>query len=207
MRRTLNIRTMKQIKFKTFKFTLHWLKVFGVPEQKGLWIVYAKDKNGKTWFTLKLAEYLSSFLKTLYVSAEEGLRKSFIDNIERARLDDSNNNLQFIDRLSIEDLSEKLNARRAPKIVIIDNLTAYKGEIKISTLNAFLESHKDKLIIIVAHENKNEPDGAVGVHVKKLAQIIMRVQGLKCFVSGRCPGGTLIIDEEKSTLYHGTEIE
>jgi len=34
----------------------------------------------------------------------------------------------------------------------------------------------------------------------------VRVQGLTGFVSGRVPGGALVVDEEQAALYHGQSV-
>jgi hypothetical protein len=69
-----------------------------------------------------------------------------------------------------------------------------------------LNEHPKKLFIFLAHEQNGNPHTAAAVLCKMLAKIIIRVEGLACHVSGRCPGGTLIIDEEKALIYHGTQI-
>jgi len=66
-----------------------------------------------------------------------------------------------------------------------------------------LRKHPNKLFVFIAHQDRKQPDGSVAKLIKKLAKIIIRVEGLSCFISGRCPGGILQIDEEKSKLYHG----
>ncbi len=206
MARALNTKNLFDKKFKTFDFDGVWKDTIGEPETTGAWIVYGNEKNGKTWFSLKLAEYLSRFMKTLYVSAEEGTDKTFVDACERAQLAPTNRNINFIEYESIEELNIRLKKRKSAKVVIIDNVTIYKDELKNGMFRKMLRLHKDKLLIFVAHEDKGEPDGATGKLIKKLSKIIVRVQGLTCFVYGRCPGGILKIDEEKSKLYHGTEI-
>ena len=203
MRRTLSTATIYTKKFKTLEFSGVWKEVFGCPEKTGVWLVYGVEKNGKTWFSLKLAEYLSTFEKTLYVSAEEGITKTFVDACKRAKLSPTNKSIQFIDYEPLEELNERLNKRRAPKVVVIDNVTIYKDELKNGEFRRMMHKHRDKLLIFIAHEDKKEPDGATAKLIKKLSKIIVRVQGLACVVYGRCPGGILNIDETKSTLYHG----
>ncbi len=106
--------------------------------------------------------------------------------------------------LPLEELNEKISERRSAKIVVIDNITIYANELKNGGLRKILEKHKYKLLIFIAHEERKESYTATAKLCRKLAKIIVRVQGLSCFVSGRCKGGTLMIDQEKSCLYHGT---
>jgi len=206
MARSLTIKNLYDKKFKTFDFDGVWKDTMGQPERNGAWLVYGAEKNGKTWFSLKLAEYLSKFEKTLYVSAEEGTGMTFVDACKRAKINLKNKALHFSEYIPIEELDEKISKKRANKIIIIDNITIYVDELKSGVLRAFLRKHSDKLIIFIAHEERNEPYTATAKLVRKLAKIIIRIQGLACFVSGRCKGGTLTIDETKAMLYHGTQI-
>ncbi len=200
----MTLKNLYDKKFKTFPFTGVWGDTMGQPETTGAWIIYGAEKNGKTWFSLKLAAYLSSFQRTMYVSGEEGTGKNLVDTCERAKLNASNKNLQFLEYLPLAELNEKLSKRRSAKIVVIDNITIYADELKNGGLRRMLEQHRDKLLVFVAHEERNEPYTATVKLCRKLAKIIVRVQGLSCFISGRCKGGILMIAEEKACLYHGT---
>lgn len=206
MARPLNIRTVYSQKFDTFDFDGVWLDVFGDATRNGIWIIYGAEKNGKTWYALKLADYLSSFERTLYISAEEGLDKEFVDACKRAGLDSSNKSLLFSEYKTLDEISEQLNKRQAPKICFLDNVTVYKDELAYGGFQKLWRAHPNVLFVFVAHEERNEPYTATAKMIKRMSKIITRVQGLACFVSGRCPGGTLTIDEEKAQLYHGTEI-
>lgn len=207
MSRMLTIKNIYDKKFRTFSFDGVWKDTIGEPEQAGFWLIYGAEKNGKTWFSIKLADYLSKFARTAYVSAEEGLSKAFVEACERAGLE-PNSNLKFMEYTSIEELDAKLEKRKSPKVLVLDNITMYVDELKNGVLRKLHHKYRDtKLFIFVAHEEKNEPYTATAKLAKKLAKVIIRVEGLACFISGRCPGGTLMIDEEKAMLYHGTNIK
>jgi hypothetical protein len=195
-----------QKKYKTFAFTDEWLKVMGTPETTGIWLVYGIEKNGKTWFSLKLAEYLTDFEKVLYISAEEGMSLSIKETLQRVKFDIGNRRLLFMEYIPIEELDQLLSKKQAPKIVFLDNLTIYADELKNGIFRKLVAKHHDKLFVCVAHEERNEPYTAVAKLASKLAKIKVRVKGLACMVSGRCPGGTLTIDEEKAALYWGQNI-
>lgn len=207
MSRTLNLRNLYAKKFKTFDFSGIWLELFGKPETCGVWIVFGKDKNGKTLFSLKLAEYLSSFEKTLYVSAEEGMAMDFVAACQRAKLDPENKKLQFAEYLERHELEKKLENGRT-KVVIIDNITFYQEELKYGGVRKLKDAYPKVLFVYIAHEDdakKGQPATATAKLVKKVAKVIMHVQGLACIVSGRVPGGIMCIDEEKAMLYHGMD--
>lgn len=207
MARTLSIKNIYSKTFKTFGFEGVFRDTLGNPETSGVWIIYGPEKHGKTWLSIKLAEYLSSFGKVLYISAEEGTGQAFVDTCKRVKLDSANRDLQFSEYIEIEKLHEKLSKRKAPKVVFLDNVTVYQDDLKYGGFRRLKDKHPNTLFVFVAHEERNEPYTATGKLIKKLANIIIRVQGLACFVSGRCPGGTLTIDEEKASLFHGHEIK
>jgi hypothetical protein len=192
-------------KIKRFAFKGVLKTVIGEPTTTGIWIVYGNEKNGKTWLALKLADYLSQFAQVVYVSAEEGTDGEFIDACERASIPFNNRKLKFYEYVELEVLDEMLSKKRAAKVVFVDNVTIYQDELKNGVLRKFIQKHPDKLFIFLAHEDRKEPAGATAKLIKKLAKVIIRVEGLACFVSGRCPGGVLTIDEEKAQLIHGTE--
>ena len=192
--------------FKTFDFEGVWSEVFGQPARGGLWIIWGKEKNGKTWIALLLAYYLSTKGKVLYISAEEGTEKEFVDVCKRIKLDPQNRAMQFLDYTPIAELTERLEKRKSEEIIFIDNITVYNEELKKGKLEELRNKFPRKTFIFLAHEERNEPYTATAKLIKRLAKIVVYVQGLTCFVSGRCPGGTLIVDEDKATLYHGSEI-
>jgi hypothetical protein len=103
-------------------------------------------------------------------------------------------------------ICERLRKRKAPKVVVLDNTTVYKDELQLKTLMALTEEFPDVLFIFLAHEEKGELYTTAAKNVRRLADIIFQVKGLTAFVSGRCPGGTVTVDEHKAELYWGTEI-
>ena len=72
MPRRLSVSNLYSQKFKFMPFTGEWKKILGNRERKGCWMIYGNAKNGKTSFALRLANYLSSIEKVLYIAAEEG---------------------------------------------------------------------------------------------------------------------------------------
>lgn len=203
--KALSVKQAFSIVFKLFEFTGLWLKAFGKPEQTGFWYLGGGEKNGKTTFAMMLAKYLTTFGKVLYISAEEGLSKDIIAAMKFAGLSDKNKNFNIIDYEPWEDLQNRLNSRKCAKIIFIDNSTVYRDEITRKLVAELKQNHSNKLIIMVCHEMKGLPDNALATTWRKLAKIIIQAEGLKAIISGRCPGGTLMINEEKANLYWGTE--
>jgi KaiC/GvpD/RAD55 family RecA-like ATPase len=181
--------------------------VVGCAERKGCWIVYGREKNGKTWFTLKLAKEIAKHERVAYISAEEGLDDSFINAVKRSSITASDNIL-WDEYLSVDDIVKKFKKQRSARIIMIDNLTIYSNEMKPSEVKKkLLDALPEKLIIFVAHEERREAYPAIARMTKKLAKVIFHVEGLKAFVTSRFSlGGEIIINEEKSEIYHGSTI-
>lgn len=205
MSRAYTIQNVQEKKHSTFEFDGLYRDIFGSPERSGAWLVYGKDKNGKTWGTLLLAEYFSKNvgIKVLYISAEQGISKSFKDAIIRAKLDHTNNKLHFVGYIELTELYIRLKKRNAPSVVVIDNITFYTDELNNGALKKILKDFPNTVFIFLAHEERGKPYTAVATLCQKIAEIIIHVQGLMLIVSGRCPGGMIAIDEKKAALYHG----
>lgn len=206
--RSLSVRNILEKRFKVFEFKdAVYQKVLGVVERSGCWIIYGKDKNGKTWYGLLLAMLLSSFEKVLYVSAEQGTGLAFQDSIKRAKITATNSQLKFVGYVPFDELRQALKSRKSPKVVFIDNCTAYADELKAADLKRLLLEFENKLFIFLSHEERNEPNNALAKQIKKYANVIARVQGLTAHISGRVPGGSVTVDEEKAMLYYGAPVE
>ncbi len=183
-----------------------WKSVFGQPEKGGAWLIYGADKNGKTTFALMLSNYLSTLEPVLYISAEEGLQDSFTDACMRAGLSPDNKSLKMSDYIPLEELRERLRKRKSQRIVVLDNITIYQDELKNGNLWGLLKEFPSTVFIFLAHEKNGDPYTATAQACKRYAKIIVHLEGLVAFVSGRCPGGRIVINEEKAELCYGDGI-
>lgn len=200
-----SIKSVYERQFKTYKFSGIWSEVLGEPETNGAWLIWGAEKNGKTWFALMLAQMISTMVKTLYISAEEGLGKNFRESMKRAGIPADNRNLKVEEYIPLLELEDKLKSRKAPKVVFIDNLTIYNEEMKYGKFHDLLKQHRDKIFVFLAHEENRQPFTSTAKMCRKLAKVIVYVQGLKATIGGRCPGGELMIDETKAQLCWGTK--
>ncbi len=203
MTKVLSISNLYSKKHKCLQLDGVYEEVMGNPEACGAWLIYGLEKNGKTWFSLMLADYLSTQKRVLYISAEEGTDKAFIDACKRAGLDPNNRSIQFLEYTPIDELTDKLGKRNSADVIFIDNVTIYNDELKYGKLRSLLAQFPNKLFIFIAHEERKEPYTSTAKLIKKLAKVIAHVEGLSVHMSGRVPGGFLIIDEYKAKLYHG----
>jgi adenosyl cobinamide kinase/adenosyl cobinamide phosphate guanylyltransferase len=205
MVRALSINNILKMKHSTFEFRPPWSLAFSEsPSDSGFWLIWGREKNGKTWFALLLAKYLATLKKVLYISAEEGLGKEFVEAIKRANITTHDRNLQFVGNyLPLTDLRAVLDKRNAPEVVFIDNLTMYSDEMRQRDMMALMDDYPNILFVFIAHEERGEPYKAIAKLCRRLAKIIIHVQGLKANVSGRCTGGEYQIDEAKAQLFWG----
>jgi archaellum biogenesis ATPase FlaH len=205
MRRSLTTRNLfdkkpeRTVNFQNDMFQ----EAIGDAEDKGCWLIYGPEKNGKTWFALQLAKDLAKSEKVSYISAEEGIDKSFLDAIERAGITKADKIL-WDDYLSLDEIVEKFNRPKTARVIFIDNLTIYADEFKNRRFREFLNELPGKLIICLAHEERKEPYPAVARMAKKLSKVYVQVRGLKAFVTSRFScGGELVINDEMSEIYWG----
>ena len=152
------------------------------------------------------AQFLSTVETVLYISAEEGLGLTFQEVIMRANFDPKNKKFKAYGYLPLAELRESLKKRYAPKLVFIDNVTFYSDELKNGGLLELLKEIPDKLFVFLAHEERGEPYTATAKMIKRMADRIVRVQGLVATVGGRTTGGQFVIDQEKAMILHGSEI-
>lgn len=207
MARALTVRNLYDKNYEILEIGGIWREVLGDTESNGAWLFYGKEKNYKTTAALMLANEMSDNYRVLYISAEEGAGKAFRDTLQRIGVDASAQNIHFLEYESIEDLYGRLDRRKSPDVVFIDNLTIYNDELKGNALRALLQKYRSKLFVFVAHEERGEPYTASARLAKKLAKVIIHVKGAACNVSGRVTGGTLLIDSEAAKLFHGNSIK
>ena len=190
-------------RFSTLEMGDEYVKCFGEPSDAGIWLIFGKEKNGKSTFALKLAKELSKKKKCLYVSAEEGIDLEFIRACQRAGIDEEDKGLHFIEYEPLEELRERLQRTKSEKIVFIDNITVYNDELKGGILRELQRENARKLLIFIAHEDSTggEPATSSGKLCRKYAKIICHVEGMNVTISGRCPGGSMQVDENTANIY------
>lgn len=206
--RTKTLKSIVEKNIERLELDGVWKEAFGNPGRKGkVWLFYGEEKNGKTWFSILFADYLAKKETILYLSAEEGLEESFQDVLKRANVDITNKKFKAYGKgVLLNELNEYLSSRYAPKIIFIDNVTVYVDELKNGGLKKLIDNHPDKLFIFIAHEERGEPYTATAKMIKRLADRIVRIQGLVATVGGRTTGGKFVIDEHKAMVLFGSDI-
>ena len=194
-------------KFETISWkTDEYREAFADVESSGCWLVWGSEKNGKTRFSLMLANELSKTGKRiLYISAEEGFSRSFIENCNKSGLESKNRLIQFEEYIDYDELTERLQKRNAPNVVFIDNATVYEDELKKTVFRSMLKKFNKKLFVLIAHEERKEPYTALARFCRKLSNVVVYVEGLQCSISGRLQNTTISIDKEKAQIFHGSK--
>jgi hypothetical protein len=201
--RTRTIGNLYNKKYKLLPIDGIWKEVLGDIEASGCWLIFGKDKNGKSRLALLLAKYLSFSNRILYISAEEGESLNFKNMCQWAGFMPCDRKFHIKEYIDINELKERLTVRNAPNIVFIDNITFYHDELKYGGIRSLLNDFRKTIFVFIAHEQMGEPYTSTAKMVSKLATVIMHVQGLRCHISGRVLGGIIDIDSEKAQIYHG----
>ena len=181
-------------------------RIVGNVSASGLWLIYGKEKNGKTWFALQLAKELAKQEKVSYISAEESLEDSFLMACKRAGIT-SADRILWDEYMSIDAIIEKFSKPKTANVIFIDNLTVYLEELKPTEVKKrLMEELPGKLLILIAHEERKKPYPATARMAEKWASVVVQIQGLKALVVSRfSSGGEIVIDNTKSELYWGNE--
>jgi archaellum biogenesis ATPase FlaH len=180
----------------------------GNAEAKGVWLAYGSEKNGKTSFVLQLAKALCKGQKVAYISAEEGTDLSFTEAVKRAGLTTADK-IAWYTYMSLQDVVKKFTKAKSADVIIIDNATMYADEFREMNIKELEYKLPNKLIILLAHEERKMPDGAAAKMAKKMAKVIFNIKGLTAFCVSRFSGVStqININDEKATLYWGDEIQ
>lgn len=206
MARALSNKNMCDAKFAVADFAGEWLSTIGKPELRGAWIIFGESGSGKTHFALQLLAYLAGFAdKVAYDTIEQGYSLSFQRSWNDANMAEVGSKVVVYDKEQIPALRARLKKRRSPQVVVIDSITALVGFTR-TTFAQLVDEFPDKLFIFIAHEEGGKPYPAVAKHVRKLAEVKIRVEGFKAFPTSRFGGGEpFVIWPEGAARYYAQE--
>ena len=211
MAKALSNRNVCDANFKVADFTGEWLATFGKPELRGTWIIFGESGSGKTHFALSLLAYLTQFVdKAAYDTIEQGLSLSFKNSWLDANMAEVGNKVVVYSKEQIPALRERLRKRKSPQVVVIDSITALVGFTR-STFASLMDEFPDKLFIFIAHKENGKPYPAVARHVRKLAEVKIRVEGFKAYPTTRFAtaegGEEFVIWPEGAAKYYAQIID
>lgn len=180
LRKVLSVTDITSIKIAVIKFTGKFFDVFGNPQRKGRWFVWGESGSGKSAFIFQLLKEFAQTEKTLLVTNEEERSdEAFQDRFNLFNMHDVKDNLQVIDKESLQDLAERLRKRNSAQVIIIDSVPymfVYKG-LTLQDYFDFVEEFSDRLIIFIGHADGKKP-------ATEFERRIMYDATQKVFVSG-----------------------
>ncbi len=184
-----------------------WRASVGEPETGSAWMVWGASSSGKTSFVLQLCKELCrAGLRVAYNSMEEGVSKSFTDAMTRAGMDECRRKFVVLDSEPMEDVAEWLKKRRTADALVIDSIQ-YSG-MNYAQYKELRRRFRNKVLIIVSHAEKKEPQGATARRIRYDASVKIRVEGYKAFISSRYGGGEpFTIWEDGAVGYWGFKQE
>lgn len=201
--RAYNPREVSQKKYEVIKWNGQWRESFGRPAMNETWFISGASAQGKSSFVMQLAKKLCEYGKTLYVSAEEGIRQSFQRRLEMFEMNSVGRKLSIIEDPDINLLKERLSKPKSPRFIIIDSFQVanwtYQDAMEL------IETFNKKSFIFISQEYKSRPMGADAVRLRYAAGVKIRVSGFMALCSGReketAGGGGFIVWDEGAIRY------
>lgn len=184
MSRAISNKNVLAAQFETADFEGPFLASFGRPELRGVWIIWGGSGSGKTTFTLQLCKYLAGFRRVAYDSLEQGLSLSLQKAWERVDMAGAGSNIILLDKEELPELRARLSKRKSPDIVVIDSLQYLDG-LNRSSFKKLKNDFPGKLFIFISQEKNGNPKGDMGARVRYDADIKIKVEGFKAFVTTR----------------------
>ena len=201
--RAYNPREVSQKKYEVIKWNGQWRESFGRPAMNETWFISGASAQGKSSFVMQLAKKLCEYGKTLYVSAEEGIRQSFQRRLKMFEMNSVGRKLSIIEDPDINLLKERLSKPKSPRFVIIDSFQmancTYQDAMEL------IETFNKKSFIFISQEYKSRPMGADAVRLRYAAGVKIRVSGFMALCSGReketAGGGGFVVWDEGAIRY------
>lgn len=203
MAKAYSVGKILNTKYQLVQWGEAWQKAFGTPAAYGVWFLWGNSGNAKTRFMLEMAKELSKTDKVFYNSREEGNSHTMQLALIAAGIDGSNKNL-VIGNEPHEEMVERLNKRKAPRVCIMDSIQYFS--LRFVTFKAMVEQHPNVLFIVNSQADGKHPLGNVAKAIRYDAALKIRVEGYKAISYGRYnPGGEFEIWKEGADKYWGNE--
>lgn len=207
MGRAISNKNVLMARFEVAEFDGRFLASFGKPELRGAWLIYGGSGCGKTTFVMQLCKYLTRFRRVAYNSLEQGLSLSLQKTWLRVGMEEAGNRIILLDKEQMKDLRNRLVRKHSPDVVVIDSVQ-YLRRFYAEQYQSLRDEFPDKLFIFVSHESNGNPKGAIAQSIRYDADIKVRVEGYKAFVTTRYEvselgegGADFVIWEEGASKY------
>ena len=160
------------------------MRSFGRPELRGTWLVYGGSGCGKTTFVLELCKYLTKFGRVAYDSIEQGLSLSLQKAWQRVGMAEAGTRIILLDKEGAKEVAARLKRKQSPDIIVIDSVQ-YWRRYTIEDHLRLRGQFSNKLFVYISQERKGEPKGSTAQNIRYDADIKIRVEGYKAFVTTR----------------------
>lgn len=184
MSRAISNKNVLTAKFEVAEFDGEFLASFGKPELRGAWLIYGGSGCGKTTFVMQVCKYLTRFRRVAYNSLEQGLSLSLQKTWERVGMQEVGNRIILLNKESLKDLRIRLQKKQSPDVIVIDSVH-YLRRFNMDQYQNLRDEFPDKLFIFVSHEKGGLPKGGMAQNIRYDADIKIRVEGYKAFVTTR----------------------
>ena len=212
MSRAISNKNVLTAKFEVAEFDGEFLASFGKPELRGAWLIYGGSGCGKTTFVMQVCKYLTRFRRVAYNSLEQGLSLSLQKTWERVGMQEAGSSIILLHKEQLNELSIRLRKKQSPDVIVIDSVH-YLRRFNDSQYQKLREEFPDKLFIFVSHEKGGLPKGMMAQNIRYDADIKIRVEGYKAFVTTRYEvpelgegGSDFVIWEEGANKYWINEL-
>lgn len=185
----LGLKQLFQKKYKMLaEMPAEITRAFGELTEQILMFIHGPTGHGKSRLTMQLLKALMKYGDVMYVSPEEGhrrtMQKSAMDNLT---LDEHSGRITFWDQnMTFDDLVIKLKKKKSAKYVVIDSIQYWS--ITFEQYKYLKETFPNKGFIFISHAKGKYPDGKLAARIEYDVDIKVRVEGCVAFVRARGNG-------------------
>ena len=168
--RKLSGKDIANMSFKSYKFIPEWKELLGEPSKPFIGMIYGDAKAGKSYFAMRLAQYLTMFGDVAYFAVEEGLSATTQQKIKATEADDI-----FLEQAEkIQDVIEALQNGNYT-FAFIDSVSALN--MSAEDFKGLTDKFPKVSFLVILHTTKSN-DFAGEKRWKHDVQMIMEVTKL-----------------------------
>lgn len=181
---------MDRMTFELLPWSEEWVRAFGRPEARGVWIIWGLSGSGKTSFAMQLGKELAKYYRVAYNSLEQGRSLTMQMIMRRHRMTEVRKGSWGLISEDIQVLEQRLQSRGAPDVVIIDSVqyTDLNRSGGLQRYKELAERYKDKLLIFISHADGRNLDGSIAEKIAYDADMKIYLEGYRAISKGRIFG-------------------
>ncbi len=193
-------------KFNQTTFHGEWRDLIGNPVLTGIWFINGNSSNGKTTGAIKLAKYLTRYLKLIYWSKEEDASATLQMAFNRVGMEKPERRKIFIPQRgeTLEGVKKKLREPKGPTAVFFDSVQIFQKKYGSDFFYELKEEFAGtKLLVFISQAEGKNPKGSLADDIKYDADVKMWVEGHRMFAESRVEGsisGSYVTTWEKKAL-------